>query len=85
MAEMGRRSVERGEPGERDQNEEDLLGRVGRRGDRVRGEHRQRGRSAEALVLFLRCRQRFADDESLDQPHGFTPVGTSALRMQRAT
>jgi hypothetical protein len=55
-----------GEAGERDEHQEDFLRRVRRRGDRVGGEHRQRRRSTEALMLFLGRRQGFTDDEPLE-------------------
>ena len=50
-------------------DEEDLLGRVRRRRDRVGGEDRERDGLRDALVLLLGRRQRPTDQEPFDNGH----------------
>ena len=52
------------------QDDEDLVGRVGRRGDRVGGEHRQGDDLAKALVRLVLRRDRLADEDSFQGWHG---------------
>ena len=54
------------EPGDRDEDAEDLLGGVGRRRHHVRREDRQCGRLAQALAMQLIVHQRRAQEEPLD-------------------
>ena len=49
-----------------EQHDQDLVGRVRGRRDRVRREHRQRDPLGEALVLLLIRRQRATDQDSFD-------------------
>ncbi len=49
------------------QDEEDLLGRVGRGGDRVRGEDRQGDDLAEPLMVLFARRDRAADEDPLER------------------
>ena len=50
-------------------DEEDLLGRVGRRRDRVRREDGERDQLRDALVLLLRAGERPAHEDALDEGH----------------
>src|SRR2546427_585041 len=76
----GERVAQRDAPGE-NQDQEDFLGRVRHRGERVGGEDGERRGLAEALVPLLRGRERGADGEPLQtvQAHrvNSTPAGTS--------
>jgi hypothetical protein len=48
------------------QHEEHLLGGIGRRRDGVGREDGERGGLAQALVLFLRARERLAHEEAFE-------------------
>ncbi|GIU98971.1 MAG: hypothetical protein KatS3mg014_0587 [Actinomycetota bacterium] len=61
----GHEEGERGHPDRGDGDLEDLLGRVGHRGEVVRGEDGEGGRLAEALVDELGRRQRRSEEEAL--------------------
>ena len=67
-----------------DEDDETRLGRVRHRGQRVRGEHREGHRLAEALVPGLGERHRRADEKALHdgESHIVEPDSTP-LRDQR--
>ena len=64
------------------QHQEDLVGRVRRRRDRVGGEHRQRDRLAQALVVLFVRTERAAEEDAFDG-HGGLPVGGWASTGRR--
>jgi hypothetical protein len=70
--------VAQGDCAGQDQDEQDFFGRVRDRGERVRGENRERRRLAEALVARLGGRERASDEETLQ------PAQTHGLIIRRA-
>ena len=65
-------------PGDRDQDEQDLLARVRRRRDRVRCEHGEGGRNTETLMLLVLRRQRRPDNAPLE-PTDHAGTSVSAI------
>ena len=77
---IGHDQREGGQPYERDQDVEDLLGGVGRRREVVRGEHRERRGLAQALVVHLVGVHRRAEQPPL-QPVARSGSGGSGTSM----
>ncbi|MFT3853954.1 MAG: hypothetical protein QM733_14605 [Ilumatobacteraceae bacterium] len=66
------------DPGLADEHDEDLVGRVCRRRDRVAGEHRQGDLLGDPLVALVGRRDRLADEDTFDDRH--TPGDASERR-----
>ena len=73
---VGQRTGRRGD----DEDPQDLLGRVGRRRDRVRAEDRQRLDLGEALADLLLARQGTSEDDRLGPGRGPARAGSSGRR-----
>src|SRR5439155_14903004 len=69
----GKRVAERGAAGQ-DEHQENFLGRVRHRRERVGGEHRERHGLAEPLVAGLRERYWRTDQQALEERKSHTPV-----------
>jgi len=82
MVEMGINWLR--ETGDRNQDDEDFLAGVRRRGDRVRRKNGEGRGDPEALVLLVLGRQRLSDEPPLEPlVHGRMPAHTRTVMFAR--